>query len=64
MRITLLLAFISVFSLKAKDVHSQNARVTLSQLNSPLEVVINEIESQTDYLFIVNSSIDTQKKYR
>lgn len=62
MRITLLLAFISVFSLKAKDVHSQNARVTLSQLNSPLELVINEIESQTDYLFIVNSSIDTQKK--
>lgn len=62
MRITLLLAFISVFSLKAKDVHSQNARVTLSQLNSPLELVINEIESQTDYLFIVNSSIDTNKK--
>lgn len=62
MRITLLLAFISVFSLKAKDVHSQNARVTLSQINAPLEAVINEIESQTDYLFIVNSSIDTSKK--
>lgn len=62
MRITLLLAFISVFSLNAKDVHSQSARVTLSQTNSPLEVIINEIESQTDYLFIVNSSIDTNKK--
>lgn len=62
MRITLLLAFISVFSLNAKDVRSQNARVTLSQTNSPLEVIINEIENQTDYLFIVNSSIDTNKK--
>lgn len=31
MRITLLLAFISVFSLNAKDVRSQNARITLSQ---------------------------------
>lgn len=62
MRITLLLAFISVFSLKAKDVHSQNARVTLSQVETPLEQVINEIEHQTDYLFIVNSSVDTGKK--
>lgn len=62
MRITLLLAFISVFSLKAKDVHSQNARVTLSQVETPLEAIINEIESQTDYLFIVNSSVDTHKK--
>ncbi|WP_240052035.1 STN domain-containing protein, partial [Bacteroides salyersiae] len=62
MRITFLLAFISVFSLNAKDVHSQNARVTLSQTNSPLEVIINEIETQTDYLFIVNSSIDTNKR--
>ncbi|MCS2406224.1 TonB-dependent receptor plug domain-containing protein [Bacteroides salyersiae] len=62
MRITLLLAFISVFSLNAKDVRSQNARITLSQTNSPIEVIINEIESQTDYLFIVNSSIDTSKK--
>lgn len=62
MRITLLLAFISVFSLNAKDVHSQSARVTLSQTNSPLEIIINEIENQTDYLFIINSSIDTSKK--
>jgi hypothetical protein len=62
MRITLLLAFVSILSLNAKEMHSQNARVTLSEINTPLEAVINEIENQTDYLFIINSSINTNKK--
>ena len=62
MRITLLLALVSILSLNAKEMHSQNARVTLSEINTPLEAVINEIENQTDYLFIINSSINTNKK--
>ena len=49
MRITLLLAFVSILSLNAKEMHSQNARVTLSEINTPLEAVINEIENQTEY---------------
>ena len=62
MRITLFLAFVSVFSLYAGNTHSQNARVTLSKSNSTLEVILNEIENQTDYLFIINSHVNTQQR--
>ncbi|WP_455601949.1 STN domain-containing protein, partial [Bacteroides rodentium] len=62
MRITLFLAFVSAFSLYAGNTHSQNARITLSKSNSALEVILNEIENQTDYLFIINSQVDTQQK--
>ncbi len=62
MRITLLLIFISVFTLSAENVHSQNALVSLSLNNTPLKTTLNEIESQTDYLFIINSNVDINKK--
>ncbi len=62
MKITLFLTFVSVFSLYAGNTHSQNARITLSKSNSTLEVILNEIENQTDYLFIINSHVDTQQK--
>lgn len=62
MRITLFLAFVSAFSLFAGNTHSQNARITLSKSNSTLEVILNEIENQTDYLFIINSNVNTQQK--
>lgn len=62
MKLTLFLAFVSVFSLFAGNTHSQNAKVTLSKSNSPLEIILNEIENQTDYLFIINSQVNTQQK--
>lgn len=62
MKITLFLAFVSVFSLFAENTHSQNARITLARSNSTLEIILNEIENQTDYLFIINSHVDTQQK--
>lgn len=62
MKITLFLTFVSVFSLYAGNTHSQNARITLSKSNSTLEVILNEIENQTDYLFIINSHVGTQQK--
>lgn len=62
MRISLLLIFVFIFSLNAKEGYSQNARITLSRNNSTIEAILNEIESQTDYLFIVNSNIDINKK--
>ncbi|WP_276857339.1 STN domain-containing protein, partial [Bacteroides fluxus] len=62
MKTTLFLAFVSAFSLYAGNTHSQNAKVTLSKSNSTLEVILNEIENQTDYLFIINSHVDTHQK--
>lgn len=36
--------------------------VTLSAVNQPLKSVLETIETQTGYLFVVNSSIDTEQK--
>ncbi|BDC04766.1 SusC/RagA family TonB-linked outer membrane protein [Phocaeicola vulgatus] len=46
----------------AGNIHSQNARITFTKNNATLESVLNEIENQTDYLFIINSNIDTHQK--
>lgn len=62
MRITLFLAFVSVFNLYAENAQSQNARITLSKSNSTIEAILNEIENQTDYLFIINSHVNTKQK--
>lgn len=62
MRISLFLAFVSVFSLFAENTHSQNAKVSLSRNNTSIEVILNDIEAQTNYLFIINSNVDTKKK--
>lgn len=62
MKITIVMAFVCVFSLYAADGHSQNALVTLSKSDCPLESILNEIEQQTDYLFVVNSNVDIQQK--
>lgn len=62
MKITLTLAFVSIFSMFAGNIHSQNARITFTKNNATLESVLNEIENQTDYLFIINSNIDTHQK--
>ena len=37
-------------------------RITFTKNNATLESVLNEIENQTDYLFIINSNIDTHQK--
>ena len=52
MRISIFLLFFCLFSLMAENSHSQNARVTINRSDAPLESILNEIESQTDYLFI------------
>lgn len=62
MKITLLLNFVFVFGLFAGNTYSQNAKVTLSRKSSPLEVILNEIENQTDYLFVINSQVNIQQK--
>lgn len=61
MKITLVMAFVCVFSLYAADGHSQNELVTLTKNNCPLGTILNEIEEQTDYLFVVNSNVNTKQ---
>lgn len=55
-----LFAFAS--SMYAVTGSSQNVRVTIQREGSSLKRVLNDIEEQTEYLFIINSNIDTQKK--
>lgn len=62
MRVSIFLLFFSVFSLWAENSHSQNARVTINKKNVQLESILNEIESQTDYLFIYQEDVDVTSK--
>ena len=55
MRISLILTFFCTISMFAENAYSQRARVTIKQRNVNLETVLNEIENQTDYLFLYNS---------
>ena len=61
MRTTIILLFTCVFISVAETGHSQNAKVTLNKNNVNLKEVLNEIESQTDYLFIYNNEVNTNK---
>lgn len=58
---TFLLAFFTCFAF-AENVNSQNARVSLSKHRAELKEVLEEIEKQTDYLFVSNRDIDLEQK--
>lgn len=60
MRISIFLLFFCVFSLMAEKSHSQKAKVTINQTNTQLESILNEIEAQTDYLFIYKENVDVK----
>lgn len=62
MRISIFFLFFCAFSLMAKNSHSQNARVTINRTNVQLESILNEIESQTDYLFIYKDDVDVTSR--
>ena len=61
MRITLFLLMACVFSSYAGNTYSQNTKVSLDMDNVGLNKVLDEIESQTDYLFIYSSQINVNK---
>src|SRR5690554_4139035 len=61
MRTVIILLFTCVFISVAETGHSQNAKVTLNKNNVNLKEVLNEIENQTDYLFIYNNEVNTNK---
>jgi TonB-linked SusC/RagA family outer membrane protein len=63
MKVTFVLLFMSIGLLYAGDSYSQKARVSIKQRKAPLENVLNEIEKQTDYLFLYNGDeVDVSRK--
>lgn len=62
MKISTFLLFGVVFSLLAGNVSSQNEKISLVKRNTAIIEVLNEIESQTDYLFVYDKkNVDTNK---
>lgn len=61
MRISTFLLMVCVFCSYAGNAHSQNAKVSIRMNNVKLDKILNEIENQTDYLFIYNSQVDINK---
>lgn len=61
MRISTFLLMVCVFCSYAGNVHSQNAKVSIRMNNVKLDKILNEIENQTDYLFIYNNQVDINK---
>lgn len=62
MRTTIFLLFTCVFCSMAELSYTQNARVTINKRNATIKEILNEIEKQTDYLFIYNDEVNANKK--
>ncbi len=63
MKISTFLLGACVFCSYAENSHSQNARVSINKSNVQLEEILDEIENQTDYLFVFNNQVDVNRKY-
>lgn len=61
MRISTFLLMVCVFCSYAGNAHSQNAKVSIRMNNVKRDKILNEIENQTDYLFIYNNQVDINK---
>ncbi|MBK5722741.1 SusC/RagA family TonB-linked outer membrane protein [Dysgonomonas sp. Marseille-P4677] len=61
MKIISFFLIVFVFCLNAGNLSSQNVKVTLNQNNVTLETILNKIESQTDYLFVYDKSINKDR---
>ncbi|WP_373833469.1 hypothetical protein, partial [Bacteroides heparinolyticus] len=61
MRISTLLIMFCVLCSYAGNINSQNAKVSLNMNNVLLEKILNEIELQTEYLFIYNHQVNINK---
>lgn len=61
MRIFVFFCFFSVFCTFANTVSSQTAKVTIKKTNSSILEVLNEIEHQTNYLFIYSNEVNVKR---
>ena len=62
MKLTTFFLFCIVFLSYAGNVHSQDKHVSLDLKNVQLEKVLNEIESQTNYLFVSNLNVNLKQR--
>jgi len=62
MKITYLLLFVFIFCLHAENTNSQNLRFTIKRNNIQLEQVLEEIEKQSNYLFVYNKHVNMNQK--
>ena len=62
MKVTLILLMSCVSVAFGSNLYSQSARVNINISNSEIGQVIQQIEQQTDYLFVYSSSVDVSKK--
>lgn len=62
MKISTLFLFLLIFCLHAENTNSQNVRVTVKHDNIELQTVLNEIEKQTDYLFVYDKYVNVNRK--
>ncbi len=62
MRVTTILLFACVFYSMAEKAYTQNAKVTIRKNNVQVSEVLDEIETQSDYLFIYNDQINVHRK--
>lgn len=61
MKITAVLLFVLLFCLHAEKSRSQNALITLKENSLQLEQILEEIEKQSEYLFIYNKNVDVKR---
>ncbi|MDR3060664.1 MAG: TonB-dependent receptor [Dysgonamonadaceae bacterium] len=54
MKITFVLSFVFIVSMYAAEADSQTAKVSFTKTNTTIKDIINEIEDQTEYLFVYN----------
>ena len=65
MRLSVFLILVSIFSTHATISNSQNIRITITEKTISLDKLINEIEQQTNYLFVYGENdIDLQQKVK
>ncbi len=62
MRILSFLLLVSMFCAHAENSYSQNKKVSINKNNVSLEEILNEVEKQTNYLFIYNNEVNLEQK--
>lgn len=62
MKVSSILMFVGVFSLMAGNAHSQTLPVTINRSNASIETILNDIENQTEYLFIYKNNVNVNEE--
>nr|WP_242506825.1 TonB-dependent receptor [Parabacteroides goldsteinii] len=62
MKLTTVCSLALAFSLHAGNTNSQTVKVTVKQNNVELENILNDIEKQTDYLFVYDQYVNMNHK--